>query len=169
MSAVVRASVRQIAQIWRQGKIPPTIIDILRKTSPPNVDTIILVVLDMLRTHAIALTDYIDIVLREIDRRAREQGMVVTAGSRSCHSSRCFTCLGKYDAHYPEVIVRLPDGSRKTIRSRELIRFLEGLKFDEEEIRSFLTAIDARIGLIKLSNYFALFYTKLGVVEVRTT
>jgi len=74
--------------------------------------------------------------------------------------------MGKYDAHYPEIAVTMPDGTRKTIRTRELKGFFKGLGLDREEIDAFCTAIDVRNGLVKMTNYLALFYTKLGVIEV---
>jgi len=164
--SVVRAQIQQMERIRKQGSIPATITDILRRMSPPNIDTIIAVMLDTLRTHAIAITKYMDIVVEKITRRAEERGMSVHVWSRCCRREDCFTCMGKYDAHYPEIAIKQPDGSQRSVRSRDLVKFLEGLGFGQEEIRAFCIAIDVRAGLLKLSNYIALFYNKLGVVEV---
>jgi len=164
--SVVRSQIRQMEQIRKQENIPSVITDILRKVGPPNIDAVITVMLDTLRVHAVAITGYIDIVIKKITRRAEKRGIPVHASGRCCNRDDCFTCMGKYDAHYPELFVKQPDGTLKTIRSRELVKFLEELGFDQEEIKTFCVAIDVRAGLIKLSNYIALFYSKLGVVEI---
>jgi len=164
--SVVRAMIQQMERIRKQESIPSAITDILRKTSPPNIDTVITVMLDMLRNHAIAITSYIDIMLTKIVHRAERRGISVHAWGRCCGREDCFTCMGKYNAHYPEIAVKRSNGGSKAVRSRDLIKFLEELGFNQEEIRTFCLAIDVRAGLVKLSNYLALFYTKLGVVEV---
>jgi len=166
MSKVVTARIRQMQRIRERERIDPTVADILRKTSPPNIDQILAVMLNVLRSHAIALTDYIDIIISKMKEKAGEQGLGLWVESACCHREDCFTCMGKYDAHYPEVYVREYGGRKKKIRTRELTKFMEGLGFSEEEISAFCTAIDARTGLIKLTNCLALFYTKLGVVEI---
>jgi len=163
--SVVRATIRQMEHV-RKMRIPSTITDILKKTSPPNIETIVTLMLDTFRSHAIAVTKYIDIVVEKIRKRAEERGIVTYAVSRNCFREDCFTCMGKFDAHYPHLITRTADGITKAIRSRDLRKFLESLGFDEEEVTALLVAIDVRSGLIKLSNYLALFYTRLGVVEV---
>jgi len=160
------ARIRQMEQIRKQESIPSDITDILRKTSPPNIDVIIAVMLNTLRIHAVAITDYIDIVIEKVIQLAEKRGTPVYAWARCCNREDCFTCMGKYDAHYPEIYRKLPNGSQKVIRSRDLVKFLEELGLDQEEIRAFCVAIDVRAGLIKLSNYLSLFYSKLGVVEV---
>jgi len=153
--------VLRIDQVARlaQRKFPPILKAALRRRASPNIEKVLEVWLHQLSELALAATEYIDAVLS----RLRESGLHFSIYFTCCRREDCHTCMGQFPSHYP--YIRFPD--KRVVKTRDLAAFLRGAGLSEEEVESFMTAIDVRNALIKMHNYAATLFNRAGLVRVR--
>jgi len=142
-------------------EFPPSLAERLRRRAPPNVERVLDVSLHQIRELAIAATDHID----DLIERLRRRGVAVEARSVCCRRSNCYTCLGRYDLHYPAVYRKVGDEWRH-VRTRDLRPFLRGAGLSEGEVAELMDAIDVRTALVKIHNYLCTLFNHLGLARV---
>jgi len=146
----------------------PYLKERLQKATAPNISDITTVMLNELNTLAREADRIVKGLMRIVVEEAHKKGITLKAHAVCCYRDDCFTCLGKFDTHFPYVY-RWNDEKKdwSLIRTRNLRTWVkENLDLGDGFALLLDQAMDVRITFIKLHNYLATILNHLGIVNV---
>jgi len=162
------ARIDAIARLKAQKEIIPYIKEELQKVASPNISDIVTVMMNELNILARRADQIVKGLMEMLVKEAHEKGITLKAVAHCCHRDDCFTCLGKFHAHFPYVYIW--DEEKKAwsiIRTRNLRTWAKkNLDLGDGFALLLDQAMDVRVALIKLHNYLGTLLNHLGIVHV---
>jgi len=151
---------RLLSDEWACTRVGMLLNHVSRGEAPERA----FVTIKNIRQEITDVEEIIEYLLRKVREAAKEDGITVYWGRRSCQRPTCGTCMGVFKAHYPYILTK-EKGKTRTVRTRELRTFL--LRYlSEEEVRIFEFAVDYRHTSLRIHNYYVRTYETMDFFEV---